>query len=403
MSVSPVKLSSKEIMPWNAPNLIITQFRLFGKLINAINANIPPEKNEPEVVYKLDYQTVLEVFKDPRMMASWLALAKSYYPFYCLSDHDENLIKALEQKLNIKATDYDSLADLIKDVFLTNHPKVNSQDEQFIKYIETSMAKMTAVALSTPCLINEVHQHDKNFEEAGPSMSACIGPIEIILSNMMKRDEFDKTVVIAASTLLLHIKAIKSQFELLSIMQQLDNIRIHKDDISNTDRGLTFEETNKELQLWKSKHQQYGLVKIFQLQVKINHYYEHLTKVLAKSPNDKKAGAKLASVIKMKNALDKEHLLPSQRIEIFENLLAQAKEELNDHRDPIWKRFLRDCLRILVFTFSGIAVYRKLTGQPVNFFKPSHGQIFVEDVNHITMATTNHGKPDNISEVFSSK
>ena len=170
-------------------------------------------------------------------------------------------------------------------------------------------------------------------------------------------------------------------------------IRIHKDDISNTDRGLTFEETNKELQLWKSKDQQYGLVKIFQLQVKINHYYEHLTKVLAKSPNDKKAGAKLASVIKMKNALDKEHLLPSQRIEIFENLLAQAKEELNDHRDPIWKRFLRDCLRILVLTFSGIAVYRKLTGQPVNFFKPSHGQIFVEDVNHITIATTNHGKP----------
>ncbi len=403
MPVSPVKLSPKEIMPWNAPNLFITQFILFGKLIKAINANVPPEKSEPKVVYKLDYQTVLEVFNGPQMMTSWLALAKSYYPFYSLSDHDKNLIKALEQKLNIKTTDYGSLADLIKDMFLTNYPKVNSQDERFIKYIETAMAKMTAVALSTPCLINEVHQHDKKFEEAGPSMSACMGPIETILSNMMKREEFDKTVIIAASALLLHIKAIKSQFELLSIMQQLDNIRIHKDDISKTDGGLAFEEINKELQLWKSKDQQYGLVKIFQLQVKINHYCEHLAKVLTKSPKDKKADAKLERVIKMKNVLDKEYLLPSQRIEIFENLLAQTKEELKDHRDPIWKRFLRDCLRILVLTFSGIAVYRKLTGQSVNFFKPSHGQIFVEDVNHITMATTNHGKPENVAEVFSSK
>lgn len=312
------------------------------------------------------------------------------------------MIEALEQKLNIKATDYESLSVLIKKVFLTKLPRVNSQYQPFIDNIETVMAKLTAVALSTQALINDAHQHDKKqFEEAGPSMSNCISPIETILRQMMSRAELDKSFIISATSLLLQVKAIKSHFEQLTLIQQLENIQkenkalqrqLGKDELGMQINNLAQnnqkfeEEQNKMLQSWQSKEEQLALVNVFKLQKRINQYCDHLVDVLAKSPKDKNVGAKLASMTVMKNDLDKGNVLPSQRIETFEKQLDEAKEQLKDHRDPMWIRFLRDCLRILAFTFSGVAIYRKLCDQPVNFFKPSHGQRFVEEANSITTA-----------------
>lgn len=364
MPASSITAESTEFKPWNSPHLLSNQFQLFAKFINALNANVPPEKVDmkAELLNELELK-IINVFCH-QMMPSWLALAKSYYPFYKTSDHDKALVKELEEKLNIKATDYESLSVLIKKVFLTKYPRVNSQYQQLIDSIETVMAKLTVIALSTPPLINDAHQRDKKqFEEAGPSMSTCIGSIETILRHMMSRAEFDKSVVISATSLLLHVKAIKSHFEQITLMQQ-----------------------NQVLQSWQSKEEQLTLVKVFKLQKRINQYYDHLTEALTKSPKDKKIGAKLASVAVMKNDLDRENVLPSQRIETFEKQMNEAKEQLKEHRDPMWGRFLRDCLRILAFTFSGVAIYRKLTGQPVNFFKPSHGQRFVEEANRITTA-----------------
>lgn len=402
MPASSITSESTEFKPWNSPHLLSNQFQLFAKFINALNANVPPERADikAEMLNELEIK-IINAFNH-QMMPSWLALAKSYYPFYKISDYDKALIETLEQKLNIKVTDYESLSMLIKEVFLTKYPRVNNQYQPFIDNIEKVMAKLTAVALSTPSLINDAHKHDgKQFEEASPSVSNCIGPIETILRHMMSRAEFDKSFVIASTSLLLHVKAIKSHFEQITLMQQLESIqkenkklqcRLEKNkfgmqvDNSAQESEEFKEEQNKKLQSWQSKEEQLALVKVFKLHQRINQYYDHLTEVLAKSPKDKKVGAKLASVAVMKNDLDRKNVLPSQRIETFEKQLNKAKEQLKDHRDPMWKRFLRDCLRILAFTFSGIAIYRKLTGQPVNFFKPSHGQRFVEEANSITKA-----------------
>lgn len=364
MPASSITAESTEFKPWNSPHLLSNQFQLFAKFIGALNANIPPEQVDvkAEMLNELELK-IINVFSH-QMMPSWLALAKSYYPFYKISEQERVLIKELEEKLNIKATDYESLSALIKEVFLAKYPKANSQYQLFIDHIKTIIAKLTVVALSTPPLINDAHQRDKKqFEEAGPSMSTCIGSIETILRHMMSRAEFDKSVVISATSLLLHVKAIKSHFEQITLMQQ-----------------------SQVLQSWQSKEEQLALVKVFKLQKRINQYYDHLTEILSKSPKDKKAGAKLASMTVMKHDLDKENVLPSQRIEMFEEQLSKAKEQLKDHRDPVWGRFLRDCLRILALTFSGVAIYRILTDQPVNFFKPSHGQRFVEEANRITKA-----------------
>lgn len=402
MPSSLIQLEPTEFTPWNAPHLLTNQFQLLAKFLVILNANVPPEENDIdiEMLKKLELQ-VISVFSH-QMMQSWLALAQSYYPFYTASDHDKNLIEALEQKLGIKVTDYDSLSMLIKEVFLAKYPNVNSQYQPFVDNIKKVIAKLTAVALSTPALINDTNQRDKKqFEGAGPSMANCINPIETILRHMMNRDEIDKSVIISATSLLLQVKAIKSHFEQITLIQkiesierenkalqrQLDTVNLGVQNNNSTKIGKTVEEEqNTVLQSWQSPKEQMALVKVFELQKRVKQYYEHLIDSFTQSPKDKKVSAKLAYIILIKNDLDKETVLPSQRIETFEKQLTEAKEQLQIHRDPMWIRFLRDCLRILTFTLFGVAVYRAFTAQPVNFFKPSHGQIFVEEASCIISA-----------------
>lgn len=391
---SSIKSESPDFTPWNSPHLLTNQFQLFDKLIAALNANVPPEKVDvnAEIPKELLQQNINVL--SHQMMHSWLALAKSYYPFYQNSDHDKILIELLEQKLNIKATDYESLSVLIKEVFFAQYPRVNNKYQLFIDNIAKVMAKLTAIALSTPFLINDAHKHDKQqFEEAGPSISTCIGPIETILRHMMGLPEMDKSFVLVASSLLLQVKAIKSHFEQITLIQQLEYIKMQNKGLqeqleTNNIENSTAksQELDQDPQSWQSKEEQIALIKVYQLHKKINQYYTHLTEVLAESPKDKKVGAKLERITAMKSDLEKENILPSKRIETFKKQLNRTKDQLEDHRDPMWTRVLRDCLRILALTFSGIAIYRTLTGQPVNFFKPSHGQCFVEEALHIAMA-----------------
>jgi len=383
MPALSIKLESPEFKAWNAPFLLMNQFQLLAKLIRALNVNIPPEKDDvkAEILKELELK-VISIFNH-QMMPAWLALAKSYYPFYSKSDEEQALIEALEKELNIKVKDYESLPLLIRTVFLTKYPKVNSQYQHFIDSIGMVMAKLTAVALSTPSLINNAHQHNKvQFEEAGPSMSNCISPIETILRTIMLRPEIDKSVTIEATSLLLQVKAIKSHFEQITLIQQLERTEKEKKVLQEQ---IEREEMNHlALQEYQSKEEQQALVKVFQLQRKINQYYNHLAGVLTKSPKDKEASAKQANLIVLKRKLDQEDVLPGERIIRFKCQLDGITKQLDDHRDPMWIRFLRDCLRILAITFSGVAVYRTLTDQPVNFFKPSHGHRFVEEANRIT-------------------
>jgi len=191
MPAQSSKSETREFTSWNSPHLLTNQFQLLAKFIAALNVNVPPEMvdDTADTLKELELKTI-NVFSH-QMMPSWLALAKSYYPFYNKSDSDKELIKTLEQKLNIKATDYESLPVLIKKVFLTKYPRVNNQYQQFIDNIATVIAKLTAVALSTPALVNDAHQHDKKkFEEAGPSMANCISPIETILRHIVSPEKF---------------------------------------------------------------------------------------------------------------------------------------------------------------------------------------------------------------------
>lgn len=400
MPTSSIQSESTEFKPWNSPHLLTNQFQLLAKFIAALNANLPPEMADAkdEMLTELEFK-IINAFSHS-MMPSWLALAKSYYPFYKRSDHDNALIEVLEQKLTIKATDYESLSVLIKKVFLTKYPKVNSQYQPFVDNIETVVAKLTAVALSTPALIHDAHQHDKNqFEDSGPSISNCISPIETILHHMLSNAEVDKFVIISAASLLLHVKEIKSHYAQITLIQQLENTQIenkrlqiqlgqekpglHVNKLTHNSQVFE-EEQNKALQSWQSQQEQRALVSVFKLQKKINQYCSHLREALTKKPTDKQIVEKLAHMTLINNELDKETVLPSQRIKTFEHQLDNANEQLKTHRDPMWIRFLRDCLRILAVTFSGIAIYRKCTDQSLNFFKPSHGQKFMEEANRIT-------------------
>ncbi len=390
------KSEPKEFTPWNAPNLLTNQFQLLFKLVVTLNTNVPPENVDwsPEIFKQLELKSIT-VFSH-HMMPTWLTLAKSYYPFYQISDHDKILITDLEQKLNINATNYESLSQLITEAFLAHALNVNSQYQPFIDNIIKAMAKLTTVALSTPSLINDAHKRDKKqYEEAGPSISTCIGPIETILHQMMNKGELDKSFVVAASSLLLQVKAIKSHFEQLTLIQELENIQVDNTKLREQIEKYNIEKENiylfstdqepKEDQskiLYSCiKNERIQLIKVFKLQKKINQYCDHLNEVLAKSPEDKKLGAKLACMNLMKNDIEKEYELPSQRIERFIKQLNKTKEQLQEHRDPMWTRFLRDCIRILALLCSGVAIYRTLRGQPVTFFKPSHGQNFVEEAN----------------------
>ena len=400
MTASLTKSKSIRFKSWNSPYLLTNQFQLLAKIIETLNASVPPEENNVNAELPKELELKISNGFSHQMMPSWLALAKSYYFFYRRSVHDKALINTLEQKLNIKTSEYGSLSMLIEAVFFAKYPNVNSQYQPFINNIIRIMAKLTAVALSTPALINEAHHRDKKqFEEAGPSMSSCINPIETILRHMMSRAEVDKSFVISATSLLLQVKAIKSHYEQMTLIQQLENLQKDNKSLQKklekiklgmqknnnlTQNGKKSEEKqNTGLQPEQTKEEKLALVKVVKLQKIINQYYKHLTDALIKSPTDKKADVKRASIAIMSNTLGREHVLPGKRIELFATQLNEVAQQLSDHRDSLWIRFLRDCLRILAFTFFGVAIYRKLTGQSVNFFKPSHGQRFVDEVDNI--------------------
>lgn len=396
MPSSSTQSESTDFKPWNSPHLLTNQFQLLAKLIEAVNANTPPENDDVtgEMLKELELK-IINVFNH-KMMQSWLALAKSYYPYYKENDDDKSLIEALEEKLNIKTRDYESLSILVNDVFLTKYPNVNNQYQLFIDNIKKIMAKLTAVALSTPALINDAHQRDKKkFEEAGPCMSSCISPLETILRHMMTRGEVDKSFIIAATSLLLQVKAIKSHFEQLTLIQQLEHFTRENKSLQKELKKLKLEmqhinsvqklekEQSKVPPGWQFTEEQIALVVLFKLQKKINQYYKHLTDGLAQSPQDRKIDTKLQCIIVMKNELDKNNVPPNQKIKTFKKQLHEVKEQLKEHRDPIWIRFLRDCLRTLTLTLLGVAIDRKLNYQHASFFKPSHGQILVQETNSI--------------------
>lgn len=90
---------------------------------------------------------------------------------------------------------------------------------------------------------------------------------------------------------------------------------------------------------------------------------------------------KVIAVNDMLDTLKDSTLLPADRLSDFHLKVENenTQELLKEHRDPEWQRFFRDCLRILARVFSGVGFYRMAKGESPQFFKPSHGELFVED------------------------
>ncbi|KTD37357.1 Curved DNA-binding protein [Legionella moravica] len=81
--------------------------------------------------------------------------------------------------------------------------------------------------------------------------------------------------------------------------------------------------------------------------------------------------------------LENKDQLPNGRLEAFKNTLLETKESIQKHRDPSWQRFIRDCLEFLSSLVNGLGFYQAATNPSPQFFKPSHGERFMEDVSEV--------------------
>ena len=122
--------------------------------------------------------------------------------------------------------------------------------------------------------------------------------------------------------------------------------------------------------------QEKALLKVIDLKRRCLGYLKHLTDTSDDSQLHKD---KVAAVQDMLITLRDSKLLPAARLSDFHLKVETTQELLKEHRDPEWQRFFRDCLRILARVFSGVGFYRMAKGESPQFFKPSHGERFVED------------------------
>lgn len=140
----------------------------------------------------------------------------------------------------------------------------------------------------------------------------------------------------------------------------------------------------KRLQAYQSAEERAAIVKIDRLVKVTTEYLNHLIKSDDKSPLME---AKMASVYELLGHLNNTELLPSEQLSAFDNTLKNTQETIKEHRDPTWMRFFRDCARILTVALSGVGLYRIATGQSPQFFQPSKGENFVEEVNKTSTPT----------------
>ncbi len=140
----------------------------------------------------------------------------------------------------------------------------------------------------------------------------------------------------------------------------------------------------KETARLKSEEERTVILKIDSLNKLTQYYLKHLINYDDKSPLME---AKMASTYELLEHLNNTKLLPSEQLSAFNNTLQSTQETLKEHRDPTWMRIFRDCVRIITVALSGVGLYRVATGQSPQFFKPSHGENFVEEATKTSAPT----------------
>lgn len=140
----------------------------------------------------------------------------------------------------------------------------------------------------------------------------------------------------------------------------------------------------EQLAAYQSNEERAAIVKIDSLLKLTTDYLNHLNKEQDDNPllEEKKE-----AVIELIGHLKNTEILPSQQLEAFNNKLLGTHEKIQEHRDPAWQRFFRDCVRILSLVVSGVGFYRMATNQSPKFFKPSKGEEFVDEALNISLAT----------------
>ncbi|KTC86607.1 hypothetical protein [Legionella brunensis] len=108
----------------------------------------------------------------------------------------------------------------------------------------------------------------------------------------------------------------------------------------------------------------------------------------------KKIALKFNAVQTLKQGLENKEAVPfpSKRLENFKESLTRIENDLNLHRDPTWKRYLRTCLAIVgilasgvVFGMAGMVLYSKFADKKVSYFfsQQTQGNEFVEEINQL--------------------
>jgi hypothetical protein len=166
--------------------------------------------------------------------------------------------------------------------------------------------------------------------------------------------------------------------ELQSKRKQFEENKEHEGQIGKKMEQsiLEKEQLQKKLETIQSPMEKEAAAKVHALLNLSRAYLTHLESRVDTSDLWK---TKKTAVENMINILTNNENLPTEQLSQFNKQLHNTQEKLKAHRDPAWRRFFRDCIRIVAIAISGVGFYRMITGQSPHFFKPSHGEQFVED------------------------
>ncbi len=210
---------------------------------------------------------------------------------------------------------------------------------------------------------------------------------ESLVSEQAQRQQAEEQKASLAEQLHVNADALqKAQEEAARLKAEIEVLRQAQMDNNAKSPAVDFDKETlaKQVKAYQSPEERAAILKIDRLNKLTQDYLTHLIKSDDKSPLME---AKMASTYELLEHLNNTKLLPSEQLSAFNNTLQSTQETLKEHRDPTWMRFFRDCARIITVALSGVGLYRVATGQSPQFFKPSHGENFVEEATKTSAPT----------------
>ena len=267
--------------------------------------------------------------------------------------------------------------------------------------LETEIGKLQIASSSAEQLNIEIVQLKEQLERAQRQNSLLMEPLNqserdiLNLKETVERQKGDLgTLQTAREHEQLLLKSAKQDVESITTelreeksklsiadakIKELNEELVHQKQLNQT---ASFQHEMEQLQnhvkALQSTEERAAVVTVHTLLKISKDYMTHLNKSKAK---DELLNEKKAAIQSLIDCLEDNEQLPSQQLAAFNSKLVERKDTIKEHRDPLWQRFIRDCTRIIALLVSGVGFYRMATGQAPHFFKPSHGEHFVQDVS----------------------